>query len=418
MFKLTSKRTQKILLISILSINAVLLISFIIYLLLSGNFLPSIFYILAIPVDILSNNILFLVLFFVLNIGTIGYYLFKYRKQSNNEIENSGAEEENEIESFDFSDINSITNDIFEENFSEETIAQNTSQRHFGENLVDLDQVITHDIEESIDQIIDDDLDLTPSYLSELDTNLDETPSIQTNIVDSVASIEVKEVPQKKGINDYQFAFYQMIVNDGWLYEKAADRERIGFDRNALDEAKVSLSDIETLINSGMLYKRTIQHPSGSFTVFSSRLDIEKLIIKETLRRIIRKKRLKFIGRKFDFQSWEEFGLAKKTWEFDIEIADPSILGSIWIDDAFLISSNGKDKNGVTREKKEELKALIASCELKIKDGGKGVIITNNKDNSKIIRKVVQSTGWGEVDILYFSDKNFNQKFLNLLNTD
>ena len=418
MFKLTSKRIQKILLVSILSINATLLISFIIYLLLSNNFLPSIFYVLAIPVDILSNNILFLVLFFVLNIGTISYYLFKYKKQSNNDVVIFDKKVENEIESFDFSDINSITNDIFEENFSEETIVQNANQRHFSENAVDLEQVITHDIEDSIDQIIDDELDLTPSYLSELDTNSDELSSLQTNIADSVASIEVKDIPQKKGINDYQFAFYQMIVNDGWLYEKAADRERIGFERNALDEAKVSLSDIETLINSGMLYKQTIHHPSGPFAVFSSRLDIEKLIIKETLRRIIRKKRLKFIGRKFDFQNWDEFGLAKKTWEFDFEIANPSILGSIWIDDAFLISSTGKDKNGITREKKEELKALIASYELKMKDGGKGIIITNNKDNSKIIKKIVQSTGWGEVEILYFSDKNFNQKFLNILNTD
>ncbi|NHJ03409.1 MAG: hypothetical protein EAX90_01180 [Candidatus Heimdallarchaeota archaeon] len=414
MFRLSSKSTHKFLLFSILTINGLILISFIFFILLSKNLIPDIFYVIAIPVDILSNNLLFLIIFFLLDIGVISYNFYKTRiitKKEDNNTNESVIMDSNTI-NFDTNDF--FNNDIFEENIVNDDILP-TDETH--NELFDFSipsELSTVQERDSYHSSLDDDLDLTPSYLSKIKSP-NEDSSIKTNTGDSVTSIEIKEQIQKKGINDYQFAFYQMIVNDGWLYEKATDRDRIGFDRYAIDEAKISLSDIDNLINSGMLYKQTIQHPTGSFVVYSSQIDIEKIIIKESLRRIIRKRRLKFIGRKFDFTNWQEFGLVKKTWEFDFEIASPSIIGLIWTNEVFLISDNGKDKSGISQDKKEELKALIASVELKLKDESQAIIITNLKENYKIIKKIIQSTGWGEVVVLYFADTNFTQKFLDLL---
>ncbi|HUU79709.1 MAG TPA: hypothetical protein VMX55_15320 [candidate division Zixibacteria bacterium] len=414
MFRISGKNTQKFLLFGILAVNGLILISFIFFILLSKNIIPDIFYVIAIPVDILSNNLLFLIVFFLLDIGIISYNFYKTRKITKKEdsITYEDVTMDSNAINFDANDF--FNNDIFEENREDVDILPTDESRN---ELLDFSiptELTSAHESDSYQSSLDDELDLTPSYLSSLESSIEDS-SIKTNLGDSVASIEIKEQIQKKGINDYQFAFYQMIVNDGWLFEKAADRERIGFDHYAIDEAKISLSDIENLINSGMLYKQIIQHPTGSFVVYSSQIDIEKVIIKESLRRIIRKKRLKFVGRKFDFDNWQEFGFIKKTWEFDFEIASPSIIGLIWTNEVFLISDNGKDKSGISQDKKEELKALIASVELKLKDESQAIIITNLKENYKLIKKIIQSTGWGEVVVLYFADTNFTQKFLDLL---
>ncbi|MHA1461477.1 MAG: hypothetical protein ACTSQ0_00155 [Candidatus Heimdallarchaeota archaeon] len=425
MFNFRNKKTKKFLLIGMSILNVFMLISLIFFLLLSSGYLEDIFYLVAFPIDYLSNNYLVLTFFLLIEILVVIYGWFYNR----NKLNSTSCIDSNQEPFFEFD------NDLQElEPSDSESVLLNEEEDSEDQTFLDNDLFPIEDVidsvftslnsQEQLDVNIltdnnerDEEYDFAPSHFSLLEKR-NETP-IEPEISETnntVNTIEINEdTKQKTGINDYQFAFYQNIVNDRWLYEKSIDRDRVGFDRYALDEAKISLTDIESLINSGMLYKQIIQHPSGPFVVYSSRLDIEKFIIKETIRRIIRKIRFRFIGRKFEFINWKEFGLAKKVWEFDFEIAKPKIIGSIWISDAYLASNAKTEKNSITQEKKDELKAIIAAATLKMNDEGKAILITNTKENSKIVKKFAKTTGWGVISVLYFADPNFNRKFTKLI---
>ena len=414
MIKFSKFISSKWLLISISIFNSFILISFIFFLLLGSGLLDNIYYLVAFPIDYLSSNYLVMVFLLLTELLVLIYSWYSNKKK--NDISENNRSEESFINNDDIIEISSL----FDEDFLNEDTDIDEPFTNIEEPVIEnnLESELSFTNQMEAEHFINenDDYDLTPSHFTNQE-NTHEVNDIQSQVVaGSNNDLKIERNCEKKsGVNDYQYAFYQNIVNDGWLYEKSVDRERIGFDRYALDEAKISLTDIENLIETGMIYKQIINHPSGSFTVYSSRLDIEKFIIKETIRRIIRKKRLKFSGRKFEFISWQEFGLAKKIWEFDLEITELQIIGSIWINDAFLVNDINLGNNSITKDKKEELKALIATASLKMKDEGKALIITNTKENSKIIRKFVKNTGWGVISVLNFSDSNFEKKFLKLI---
>ena len=243
----------------------------------------------------------------------------------------------------------------------------------------------------------------------------DEIPySENIDISQSLQKIEVEPRKFDNQLNDFQFAFYKNIVENEWIYEKASDRNRIGFEKHAIDESKISLADIEVLIKSGAIFQEQVQHPTGSFKVYSAIKNIESKLIFETIRRITRKRRLKFIKRKIDFPNWLEFGLAKQKWQFDFEVPQVNIIGSIWTKDCFVTPSE-KTERKLLSEKKNELKALIAAATLKLKDEGIAVIITSLEDDSHFLKKMIKSTGWGDVKVISFSDHNFFNDFTKLL---
>ncbi|MHA1504586.1 MAG: hypothetical protein ACTSPT_05265, partial [Candidatus Heimdallarchaeota archaeon] len=262
-----------------------------------------------------------------------------------------------------------------------------------------------------------DDFDLSPQFL---ETN-DELIRGELDFNNDHESEQVLQKIQKETqkfdniLNDFQFAFYKNIIENDWLYEKASDRERIGFDKYAIDESKISLADLEVLQNSKAIYREQIHHPTGQFYVYSAIKNIEKSIIFETIRRITRKKRLKFTKRKISFPNWKEFGLAKQTWRFDFEVPQLNIIGCIWSKDSFLTIDKKSGEKKLLSDKKNELKTLIAAVTLKLKEEGKALIITSVKEEVNFIKRLVKATGWGDVKVLYFSNHSFFNEFEKLL---
>ncbi len=415
MFKI-KKISNKTLLVSLSIFNIVMVLSFIFDLLLKSNLIPDKMIILAIPIELLSGNYLFV--FSILGLEIFLIILILMRLKRNKPQTNETNEEFN----FDFLTQNQLDDSENRNNLG--LYKTNNQENH--DTAMNTDFILEYNdielesdsIENGYSEVIDnfediaDDFDLSPSYLA----NFEEDKVDKSGLT---VSEEIKndsnsnQIPSPKEItNDYQFAIYQNIVNNSWLYEKARDRERVEFDHNAIDESQIPLSELYNLLKMGLIYKQTIQHPTGSFIVYSSNPKTEKQIINDYIRRICRKKRLRIINRKFDFLNFQEFGLLKKIWQFDFEIPESYVIGCIWTDDSFTISNTNMN---ILTEKKEELKALIAAVTLKMREEGTALIITNQKSNTDIIRNFIKKTGWGKANVLYFSDPKFEDKFTKFI---
>ena len=415
------KISSKHLLLGLFIFNILLLLSFIMHILVGYNVIPSTLSFIALPIEVISQNILIVLLLLVVETFVVIFAWKKNKKSGLLQEDNQDnyaidlvaeSKDEPRLQSNLFSDE---TNQDIEELFSE---IDTWTEQNDKETLA----LISNDSQnESAQQetslLIDEGQDFSPGFLAINEEiviePMEKSNSIVSQIDDCVNKRRVCNLSQDS-LSEYQFAFYQSIVNNGWIYENSVDRERIGFDKNAIDESKISLTDLDKLIKTGKIYKKKIHHPTGSFTVFASSPIVEKLIINDTIRRICRKKRFKTIIRKIEFVNWIEFGLAKKTWQFDFEISFPSIVGCIWDDNCFLIS-NETNNYSIKQEKKDELKALIATATLKMKKEGLALIITNKKDHVGIIKKTIKNTGWGKVEVLHFTDPKFVEKLYKIL---
>jgi len=411
MFKF-SKISNKLLIGGLFLFNLIFLISFIFFILLSQNLVPSYFYYLTIPLDLLSHSYLFVFLILAIESLIIFYFWYKNKKQSkfqrnsNDPINNSDIFDENDLfnnfEESNEQNIKNVERSIFEDELFWDDIRNNNSE-----------------ISEKPGEIIalgKEDSELTPEFL-EMDDNLvDINSKIHLNLKSNNDVFNPRNKNNKTGINDLQYAFYQKIISLGWLYEKHTDRNRIGFERDSIDESNFSLSDLNKLIQAKMVFKKSIPYPMGAFTVYTADNDIEIDIIRDIIRRILRKNRLKMIIRKIEFINWCEFGLLKKTWQFDFEIISPPIIGSIWDSKAFTLNPETNTYD-ISQIKKDELKALIAAATLKLKEEGLAVIITTNKEYTNIIKKFIKNTGWGDVEVIDFSNNRFFDLFLEKTTT-
>lgn len=415
------KISSKHLLLGLFIFNILLLLSFIMHILVGFNVIPSALSFIALPIEVISQNILVVLLLLVVEISIV---ILAWMKNKKNGLLQEGNQDnyamdliaeikdDSRLQSNLFSDD---TNQNIDELFSEIDTWTEQNDRE----AIDL---ISNDSQnESVQQetslLIDEGQDFSPGFLAIHEEIVNEPSEKSNPIVSQIDGSENKQNVSnlsQDSLSEYQFAFYQNIVNNGWIYEISVDRERIGFDKNAIDESKISLIDLEKLIKTGKIYKKKIHHPTGPFTVFASSPIVEKLIINDTIRRICRKKRVKTIIRKIEFVNWIEFGLAKKIWQFDFEISFPSIIGCIWDDNCFLIS-NDTTNYSIIKEKKDELKALIAAATLKMKKEGLALIITNKKDHVDIIKKTIKNTGWGKAEILHFSDPKFTEKLFKII---
>ena len=415
------KISSKHLLLGLFIFNNLLLLSFIMHILVGYNVIPSTLSFIALPIELISQNILIVLLLLVVETFVVILAWIKNKKNGLLQEGNQDnyamdliteSKDDPRLQSNLFSDE---TNQDIDQLFSEIDTWVEQNDREV------LDQISNDSQKESVQQetslLIDESQDFSPGFLA-IDKEIVSEPSEKSNFI--LSQIDGSENKQKtsnlsqNSLSEYQFAFYQNIVNNGWIYENSVDRERIGFDKNAIDESKISLADLEKLIKAGKIYKKKIHHPTGHFTVFASSPIVEKLIINDTIRRLCRKKRVKTIIRKIEFTNWIEFGLAKKIWQFDFEISFPSIVGCIWDDNCFLISSDPTNYF-IKQEKKDELKALIAAATLKMKKEGIALIITNKKDHVDIIKKTVKNTGWGKVEIIHFSDPKFDEKLFKII---
>jgi hypothetical protein len=415
------KISSKHLLLGLFIFNILLLLSFIMHILVGYNVIQSSLSLIALPIEVISQNILIVLLLLVVETFIVILAWMKNRKSGllqEGNLDNYALDlivesrEEPKLQSNLFSDE---TEQDIEELFSEIDTWSEQNKRE------PLDLISNDSQNESFQQetslLIDDDQDFSPSFLAVNEEIVSEPSEKSESIVSQIDGSRNRQKTSnlfQDSLSEFQFAFYQNIVKNGWIYENSVDRERIGFDKNAIDESKISLTDLEKLIKAGKIYKRKIHHPTGPFTVFASTPIVEKLIINDTIRRICRRKRYKTIIRKIEFANWIEFGLAKKIWQFDFEISFPSIVGCIWDDNCFLIS-NDTTNYSLKQEKKDELKALIAAAALKMKKEGLTLIITTRKDHVDIIKKIIKNTGWGKAEILHFSNPRFVERLIKII---
>lgn len=420
MFKF-EKITSKHLLISIFVFNIFLLFSFFAYILLATGILPNYLLFIAKPIEFLSKNILFVLFIFVIEISIVLLSWIKRKKQLQSiDITNDVINLEFDLENENSSDSSIHTQNVLEEELDDlfninEILdySQDSTEISFSPNV----QSMENSQNERNVLMEDEDFEISPGFLSyDDDLANDEVDENSLYTLYGLSDLQIKQNERnspKSALSDRQFAFYKKIVNDEWVYERAADRERIGFDKNAIDESNVSLSDLNKLVKTGMLYKQSISYPSGSFHIFSSTNYIEQKIIYETIRRICRTNRIKTVIRRIDFPNWNEFGLTKKSWQFSFEIPEPALVGSIWCNDAIIVTENN---TSILQEKKDELKALIAAATLKMKKDGLAVIITNKKDHVDLIKKYAKNAGWGGVKIFNFAVSKFKERLLKVIN--
>ena len=402
------KLNKNYFLYGVLSVNLLVFISFITYILFLNNLLPESLIILVYPFFLLSENTFIVIITLIVESLLIGMYYTKTRKQKldPNVEENIELKIEHSFDEL----INDKVFDHKEEHLDTGMSSDidfhtiNTQIKYLSEN----NDILVQN---------KDDYDLSPQFLESNEDLIQEELPFSTDIeVDqTVQKIKIESHNFDRILNDFQFAFYKNIVESGWLYEKVSDRGRIGFDKYAIDESKISLADLDVLLNSKAIYREQIHHPTGQFYAYSTVKNIEKSIIFETVRRIVRTKRLKFIKRKIIFPNWNEFGLTKQTWQFDFEIPQSNIIGCIWSKDCFLDSDNKSGEKKLLSERKNILKALIAAVTLKLKDEGTAIIITSLKENAVLLKKIIKSTGWGEVKVLCFSNHSFFNEFDKLL---
>ncbi|MHA1440434.1 MAG: hypothetical protein ACTSPK_01050 [Candidatus Heimdallarchaeota archaeon] len=417
------KLNKNYFLYGVLSVNIILFISFITYILFLYNLLPNNLAILVYPFFLLSNNTFVVVITLAIESLLIGLYYTKSRKPKPESIE-----EENIKFKIEHSNNESIENGLIDQR-NEQELVHSIVDSGFNEESQDVEipsvidfHTISNDLVNNIenDEVIvpdKDDFDLSPQFLETNDELIRDELDFNTDHESEQVLQKIQKETQKfdNVLNDFQFAFYKNIIENDWLYEKASDRERIGFDKYAIDESKISLADLEVLQNSKAIYREQIHHPTGQFYVYSAIKNIEKSIIFESIRRITRKKRLKFTKRKISFPNWKEFGLAKQTWQFDFEVPQLNIIGCIWSKDSFLTIDKKSGEKKLLSDKKNELKTLIAAVTLKLKEEGKALIITSVKEEANFIKRLVKATGWGDVKVLYFSNHSFFNEFEKLL---
>jgi hypothetical protein len=405
MFKL-KKKTNKIILVGVFIFNFIILLSFIFDLLIRFSILSNSLTFFALPIELLSSNFALVIVLLLFEGLLIGFCWFNLRK----EVKMKNDSEKVKVE-FDF------LLDDQEENIT------NVQEGHINSDLEILD-INPNDIliEDSINYGINEthinhSLDSTQSEKTILldEEEHDISPgflAMDDTLLEMDLNNEHPQIKTKNNITDYQFALYQNIVNNKWLYEKVSDRERIGFDNNAINESNIPISDLNSLVKSNLIYKKEISHPKGSFFVFTSNPNVEREIILAIIRRICLSNRYKTAKRKIDFPNWKEFGLAKKSWQFDIEIPQQAILIVIWTENAFF---SNKTKLTLKQEYKDELKALFAAISLKFKFEGKAVIISNTKERLEVISKYIKSVGWGNAYLLNISSSKFELNFIELI---
>jgi hypothetical protein len=400
MFK-AKKIPGKAIIIGIFAFNLLLLISFTIDLFIQFGFLPESLSILALPIALMSNKFIIVVFLLIIEGVLVGFSWYKISKSSKLKQESS----EDDFK-FDFlldeekSNVNSETIQNHEELTieNENYLDDESIEINFDINPQRVDITYQATPSENVAVLDDDDIDLSPNFLSKNDK------LIYTEIKERIDIGKTKD-----SVTDQQFAIYQTIVNSEWFYCNTLDRDRIGLDNNALNESNITLSDLNLLVKIGLVYRLKISHPTGSFQVLTSNPNIEKKIVETLIRRNCRKRRIKTKQRKVNFPNWKEFGLSKSNWQFNIEIPQFSIVMTFFGDNAF-------DKNScnLKHNYKEELKALIATACLKMKADGTAIIITTSKERKESIKQLLKNTGWGNAFILDYSSKDFETKFNNL----
>jgi len=409
------KLSNKYLLVGILVVNIFFLFTILLFILKEFSILPSYLFFLTIPIELLSTKIIFVLFILFLELIAILLFWINLKKSRKNFVEDKS--------NIDFSlNVDSINNQDNLEKINSELIDSNQKPNGNFLNNNKNDKLSYADTNHSNiienNENMENELEFSNELLEGINTlNKIEInkPLMSSNQNVFSNDLEKNKTISRELIDDQLFSIYQNIVQSGWVYEKANDRERFGFQQNSIDESNIALSDLNKLINLRLIYKEIIRHPLGSFIIYTAIPNAEKIIIKESINHICKKLHLKLFERKFEFNEWFNLGLIKKIWQFDFEIIEPSIIGSIYVNDSFSLLNQSANYSLITN-KKEEIKGLIATSTLKLNKQAIALLITNTKEHYEIIKGFLRNTGWGKVDILYFSDSKFFEKLFKLIN--
>lgn len=379
--KISSKKSIFVVLI----FNLMILVSYIIFLFINFGLISNQFFFLALPSKIINDNIIFLVLFFTIEGFFIIYYFINKQKMSKHE--NNSEESYSDLPAFEIEDQEFIDNDISLNIKEVENLALPSTIENLKENIL-LSKTIDNDYK-----------DLSPTFLPKYEVEVIKRKSGSKE--DSPIKKQISIKKPESLLNDFQYAFYQKVVDNIWLFEKSVDRNRIAFEKNAIDEANINLSDINFLIQKELIFKVKIPHPNGSFYVYSIKKEIRNTIIKEITKSFLLKNRISIERKRYEIQNWKEIGLSKNIWEFAFSIRRLNLIGSVLTNDNY----------------KEEIKGLIAVNELKLNSSTSPFIIVDNNDLEKNITKLIKTTGWGNITTFNFSSDDFFVDFIKYLNS-
>ncbi len=125
MFDFTKKISKKYLLIGMSILNILMVISLIFFLLLSSGYLENIYYLIAFPIDYLSNNYLVLTFFLLIEILIVFYSWYFYKDKGNLKDGNQEpfCEFENDLQDLESSNTESTL--LFKECESEDQTSLN-----------------------------------------------------------------------------------------------------------------------------------------------------------------------------------------------------------------------------------------------------------------------------------------------------
>ena len=234
---------------------------------------------------------------------------------------------------------------------------------------------------------------------------------------DSRAIIAKSKLKSKKNvanvslIKDQHREFYNEIALNNWIYQKNSDRDRVGLFKLSLDETRFREKEFRYLIDAGILHKILIPFPSGSFVIYSLYEGEDKKIIRNYLAKLCKRNGLSFTQKSIAFVNYSDLGLERKNWRFDFHINN-SVVGIIWLSN-FLIEDDQTKTISLAYQQKKELKALLATAQINHSNRIlTAIIITDYNYNKKLIKKHIETMGFGQATIFAVGEKSFEPQIM------
>jgi hypothetical protein len=207
---------------------------------------------------------------------------------------------------------------------------------------------------------------------------------------------------------------YNEIAMNNWIYERKADRERVGQYKIALDETRFREKNLEYLFEGNILFKLDVPFPSGAFNIFTLFAEEDKKIIRTYLARQCSKQKLALKQKTIAFQNYQDFSLRQQRWRFDLYI--PDVLLGLILTSNFLLLDSGTNKTALTLAAREQIKALLAACQLQFDTKElTAMIITDTVAHAALLEKHLHRQGFGQAAVLAFGHQQFPQQFEQFL---
>lgn len=450
-----SIRTLKKILIGTTIINYIILVAYV-FLVVSVTFFESYaVFLLSLPAYVLSKSWLLVLGFF----GFEGCLLLYYWYKNKNRAQSENLQEPSQIildedvfsnESELFAETENSISDITVEEIERPEIVveyeidgmipiQTTAEAQDNFELIKSEKEFDRLWEEAIEHVSSaykkkagESVNLTTTTNEEEESAQEPTSDHNTETISSIidkshqtnkvsrAIISKSKLKSKKNVDnvslikDQHREFYNEIALNNWIYQKNSDRERVGLFKLSLDETRFREKEFRYLIDAGILHKILIPFPSGSFVIYSLYEGEDKKIIKNYLAKLCKRNGLNFTQKSIAFVNYSDLGLDRKNWRFDFHINN-SVVGIIWLSN-FLIEDDQTKTISLAYQQKKELKALLATAQINHSNRIlTAIIITDYNYNKKLIKKHIETMGFGQATIFAVGEKSFESQIMKEL---